>query len=181
MRIDLRILLLLTATTPCAVAAQTAVEVHGEVGRTVVDAQKWLGTGVFESNPLNLEGDVQVVVGRRGPRGIQVAGEFGYQRILAYKWISGGEVVEGDISAFRAVGLVRFWLQDGSWYGEGGAGFYLFDNLDDPTFVMGAGKHFDIGDRISIPVRVRLNILFDARTMVVPIALSTGLSYRIGS
>ncbi len=182
-----RILLALAALAVFAIAdpvrsaAQIHVEANGNVGRTLVNPVEWLGLGAFDAERLLYGGDVAVVFGRRYGRGLQLALDFGFQHLLDYKFTQQGSPQQFTAEAYRGSLTTRFWFNEGAWHGEAGFGAFRFDNRTDPSITAGFGTAFEIGERLSVPVRARGAVVFGGTSQIGPIWLSTGLSYRIRS
>ena len=166
---------------PAASSAQIAIEARGDLGVNQVEPATWLGLGTFDANRMIVGGDLAVVIGRREPQGLQVALEAGYQRLLAYKRIVDGQPVDQSQAGLRLFGATRFWINDAAFYGEFGAGVYFFEDGKNPLIGAAFGKMFDVGERISIPVRVRANVVFDPAALVVPFYVQAGVAYRLGA
>ena len=174
-------LAIVTITDPVRADAQIHVEAHGNVGYTIVNPVDWLLPGAFDAERFLYGGDFAVVFGRRYGRGLQLALEFGYQHLLNYKFIQQGVPQAYTADVHRGAMTTRFWFNEGAWFGEAGFGAFRFDNRTDPSITAGFGTAFEIGERLSIPVRARGAVVFSGTSEIGPVWLSTGLSYRLRS
>lgn len=167
------------AFVPGDARAQTAIGVNGGFGYSLVDAVDWLGSGIRNSKKLSYLGTGYAIFGRRYGTGIQVGLEAGLHRLVTYDVIIDGVTIRGDASAFRALGFVRFWFDEGAWFGEVGIGAFIFDGFTNPSLNPAIGTVLGDG-RLQFPVKVRGSILFDRQAMVLPVVLEAGLQYQIG-
>lgn len=174
-------LAVVTITDPGRSDAQVRVEANGNLGFTIVNSVNWLGQGAFDAERLAYGGDVAVVFGRRYGRGLQLALDFGYQHLLSYKFIQQGVPQAYSADVYRAAMTTRFWFSEGLWFGEAGFGAFRFAARTDPSITAGFGTAFEIGERLSIPVRARGAVVFGGTSQIGPVWLSTGLSYRLSS
>jgi hypothetical protein len=121
------VLALAVVAKPAAAQTLISIEGHAEVGYNNVDAPGWLGIGVFDVGRLVTGGDVQVIFSRQRQRGLQVGLEAGYQRLLSYNFIVGGQPTAFSSDAIRLAVSSRFWLSEGAWFGEASFGSYFFN------------------------------------------------------
>lgn len=172
--------ILIAVGAPVPGAAQFSIEARGDLGFNQVDPPDWQGVGAFDANRLVWGGDVVAVLGRPGPQALQVAIEVGYQRLMSYKRIVAGQPTTQTESGVRLFGGTRFWINDGAFYGELGAGIVYNDGSRHPVVGAGFAKHFEIGERLSVPLRARTIVIFDPQAFVVPFFLQAGIAYRLG-
>jgi len=132
-RIKLSVIALLMALAATDARAQAAIGLNGGFGYSFVDAADWLGTGVSNASHLSYVGSGYAIFGRRYGTGVQVGLEAGLHRIMTYDVVIDGTTQRGDASAFRALGFVRFWFDEGVWFGEIGVGAFMFDGFSDPS------------------------------------------------
>jgi hypothetical protein len=163
------------------VDAQIHVEGNGNIGYTVVDLVDWRGQGAFGGERLLYGSDVAVVFGRRYGRGLQLALDFGYQHLVDFNFVVDGVPKPFTANVYRAGLTTRFWFQQGAWFGEAGFGAFRFADRTDPSITGGFGTLVEIGDRLAIPLRARAAVVFSSTSQIVPLWLSTGLSYRLRS
>ncbi len=157
--------------------AQT-LELTGGLGYTITDEAEWFGDAASGGAPLNYAGAATVIFGRR-TTGLQAGVELGLQHLLAYDVTVGTQVLPANARAFRAMGVVRFWLMEQSWFGEFGVGAYLFDGFTDPVVAAAAGTILGSG-KVQFPVKARIAFVADTEAAVIPIALQAGVSYPLG-
>lgn len=179
-RIKLSVIALLMAFAATDARAQTAVGLNGGFGYTFTDAVDWLGTGVTNPSQLSYVGTGYAIFGRRYGTGVQVGIEAGLHRILTYDVVIDGTTRRGDASAFRALGFVRFWFDEGVWFGEVGVGAFMFDGFNNPSLNPAVGTVLGDG-ALQFPVKIRGSLLFDREAMVFPLVLEVGLQYELGN
>lgn len=167
----------LFATAGPAVAQQS-IEVYGGVGFTSTDAESWAGSTLMDWNETMSGAHAQLYL--LGYDRIRVGVEVGYQYLLWYQFRFSGFPVERNVDAYRAMAVVRSSFTP-ALFGEVAAGFYAFEDFADPAIGAAVGGRIALSERWTIPVKLRVNTIFDADANMVPIGLSVGAAYEFGA
>ncbi len=179
------------ATIGLALGARTAraqlpplrLELHGGVGTTVVDHNKWSGypdASLSDWNTTSHQFYAQIF-GTFNKR-VDVGLEYGWQYFWWYTYIYVITVRNYrtiDVSASHAHVVVRLPV-GGRWSLEGGVGGTFFDAGTDPSAHAALGYTFPVAPRISVPIQARADAIFskDGGTMM-PINLTAGVAIRL--
>ncbi len=178
---------LLLVGAPGAVHGQVLLELNGEGSYTRVDVAGWLGDGVFDPQRIGYGGSAVALFGTRGAGGFHYGLEIGYARLMDFNFIFQGESFQRGINALRVQALVRFWFDEGAWFGEAAAGIVNLDgssgagSVNDPVLTAGVGKPWALSEQLSLVTRGNGNLLFDSESMVLTLRFSAGLSYTLGN
>lgn len=166
--------------------AQTIIEAGGELGYTSVNVNNWLGAGVFDPQRIGYGWNAAILFGRRGARGFHYGAEVGWARLMNYRFIFQGSRFDSGINALRVQGVVRFWFDDGAYFGEGAAGMIAMDGSSgsgtvlNPVLSGGLGTLWGLSDRVSLLTKANGQLVFDSGSMIFTIRGTAGLSYTPG-
>jgi hypothetical protein len=163
--------------TKAAAAPRFVLEVEGGAGYTSVDAQKWSETitPLEDWNTTAYLGGARLFFARAGS--LRLGAEAGYNYFFWYTTTGAGYGITYEPHATRVGPVVRASLSP-RVAADAGVAAYIFP---DGT-VLGAnaavGYFIPAGPRLSIPVRVRADVVFASVTMVASVTGTVGLSYR---
>ena len=186
-KLALLVVAFLLVGAPRAVHGQVLLELNGEGSYSRVDVTDWLGDGVFDPKRIGYGGSAVVLLGTRGAGGVHYGLELGYARLMHFNFIFQGDSFQRGIDALRIQALVRFWFDEGDWFGEAAAGVVNLDGssgsgtVTDPTLGAGIGKPWELSDQLSLVTRANGNLLFDSESMVLTFRFIARLSYTLGS
>lgn len=154
--------------------AQRSLEVYGGAGSTLVDAEKLAGIPLADWETFASGYSIQAFL--VGNDFISVGAEYGYTYLLFYTAVFGSIFIENEVEASRAMLMVR--LNPGeSLLIEGGVGAYFFDGTTDAAIGIGAGYKFTLNENLSVPIKLRTDLVFTENTLTVPLTLNAGLAY----
>lgn len=168
---------ILTATA-APVSAQGSIEFYGDLGFSGTDVEGWAQTSVLDWNQTMSGAHAQLFFLERDR--FRVGAEIGYQYLLWYQIRSSGFTVDRNVDAYRAMAVLRTSLTP-AIFGEATAGFYLFGDFMDLAIGAAVGGNIPVSEQWSIPVKLRVNTIFDEDANIIPIGLAVGASYNFGS
>ena len=154
--------------------AQRSIEVYGGVGSTLVDVEKLAGGTLADWETFASGYSIQAFI--VGNESVSVGVEYGYTYLLFYTFLVGQSFFETEVEASRAMLMSRFYLKKNILF-EGGAGAYFFDGVNDLAIGIGGGYRFPITESLSIPLKLRTDIVFTENTTMFPVTVNGGLSY----
>jgi hypothetical protein len=186
--------LFLLATLPAIARAQTlarptaakavptveprfVLEIEGGAGYTSVDAQKYSETitPLSDWNTTAYTGGARLFFARAGS--LRLGAEAGYSYFFWYNTGAAGYPITREPHATRVGAVARAALSP-RIAADAGVAAYIFPG----GTVVGAnaalGYFVPLGPKLSIPVRVRVDVPFTSAAMVVGITGTVGLSYR---
>jgi hypothetical protein len=159
------------------VEAKFVLEVEGGAGYTSVDAQKWSETisPLNDWNTTAYVGGARLLFTRAGK--LRVGVDAGYNYFFWYTTSAAGYGITREPHATRAGVVVRTAMGT-RIAADAGAAAYLFP--DGTVFGANAalGYFIPAGPRMSIPVRVRVDVPFTSAATAISIAGTLGLSFR---
>ena len=151
-------------------------------GITIVDVEK-----AIDYSPLEEWDNISVVIKATAEyqlkEGLMLGGEFGANRLYywEYKWSDGfysGTRYRSEWTTNLGVHITKYLGE--VWFVQGGAAIHIFNDGSGtvPGLLAATGADFAVGEKIRIPLAVRVEPVFGNAT---PIAISivTGLKYVI--
>lgn len=161
--------------------AQLELEAYGHIGYTACDIDEWAGIGTSDWNQFMSGGYAQAWFLKFG--NITVGGEFGYDYLLWYKYrvydpyYTVYRSIDVDATRLMVVGRVPVGEK---LFAEFGAGIYMFGDFTDFGLTGGLGYRIQIGDNLYVPIKLRIGVVLDKDTNLLPIGLSAGIGYTLG-
>lgn len=159
-----------------------SVEVHGGIGITMVDHNKWSGytdTNLSDWNTTNYQGYVQLLGHLKK---MDVGLEYGYQYYWWYTYIyfiTQRNYSTIGVNATHAHAVVRFPTGRRMSL-ELGAGGYFFDAGTDFGGHAALGYTIPVGPKLSIPLQLRMDAILDSEGgTMLPASLTAGLALKL--
>lgn len=156
--------------------SQTQVELFAGVGVTGVDVPTWYGGYVDDWGTMM--GEAYVVIYPFHFDKISFGAEIGYQHffwytipVFGYSW-----VYSYTAYAFRVMALVRANIKD-NIYVEVGPGAFLFGDWVNLGAMAAAGYSIEISENLSVPIKIRTELLMDRDASSIVVGLNAGISY----
>jgi hypothetical protein len=149
-------------------------EVSGGVGFTSLDVEKWGGSGTTNEEQMLSAFDARVLFLNAG--GFQLGLEGGYRYFFYYEVPFGTNTLYRDVAATRFGAVARRPL---STYVslDFGAAAYMFEDFTDMGASAALVFRFPITPRVSIPLHLRTDLVFDEQ-MIIGSAATLGLSFK---
>lgn len=180
----LGLLILLIFSNALNLKAQKGIEIGitGRPGYTLVNFEKALG---YDDEDMSDWDQFYYSVSLEGfftsDKPLSFGAELAWQRLYyAYYIIPYGPSPvyrEFNVSTTSIMGLVRYSAEN-KLFVLGGAGIHLFDSGVAPAIFIEPGYMVSVGEKIKIPLSVRINPVFGDGTPV-PISAGIGFIYRI--
>ncbi|MEP1097638.1 MAG: hypothetical protein ABJG78_21145 [Cyclobacteriaceae bacterium] len=164
----------LVLVAPHQSEAQRSLEVYGGVGSTLVDVEKLAGIPLADWETFASGYSIQAFL--VGNDFVSVGAEYGYTYMLFYTAVIGSIFIENEVEATRAMLMARLHPEK-SLLIEGGVGAYFFDGKTDAAIGIGAGYKFELNESLSVPIKLRTDLVFTENTLTVPLTLNAGLAY----
>ncbi|MGD0583037.1 MAG: hypothetical protein ABR974_08855 [Bacteroidales bacterium] len=157
------------------------IEVTGGIGYTAVNIDQWYGTEKYGATLLDwshFSGYVTAQGFYALNKTLSIGIGAGYQYLFWYdiKTYS-GSYYEYEVDAFRLTALARLNFKNN--FIDFGFGTFLFEDSNDFASVVSFGHSFRLTDKLALPVKVNCNAIFDKSSIVAPVTLGIGLSYKI--
>lgn len=155
------------------------IEAEAKIGYAIVDLKSW-SRGIDPNNWSNFSGSgtAQVLFPVTKSLSIGVSAGFHHLFWYSYRWkdiYDNYHYVEEVANATPLLAIFRFNF--GRNFVDFGAGPYFFKGYSDFSSLASIGHSFRLTDKLSLPVKLNCNIIFDSDSNVVPITIGTGLSY----
>lgn len=174
------------AQTPARAAAPKAVpvveakyllEIEGGVGYTSVDAQAWSETisDLDDWNTMAFLGSARLFFARAGK--LRVGAEAGYSHFFWYTTSAAGYAITYRPHATRVGPVVRAALSP-RIAADVGVAAYLFPDGGIAGANASLGYFIPAGRQLSVPVKLRADVVFASATALASIGATIGLSYR---
>jgi len=174
------------AQTPARAAAPKAVpvveakyvlEIEGGVGYTSVDAQKWSETisDLDDWNTTAYFGGARLFFTRAG--GLRVGAEAGYSHFFWYTTSAAGYAITYRPHATRVGPVIRAALGP-RIAADVGVAAYLFPDGGVAGANASLGYFIPAGRQLSVPVKLRADVVFASAATLASIGATIGLSYR---
>lgn len=159
------------------VEAKYVLEIEGGVGYTSVDAQKWSETisDLDDWNTTAYFGGARVFFARAGS--LRVGAEAGYTHFFWYTTPGAGYGITYRPHATRVGPVVRAALTP-RIAADVGVAAYMFPDGTVAGANASLGYFIPAGRRLSVPVKLRADVVFASVTTVASIGATVGLSYR---
>jgi hypothetical protein len=170
---------LTAAQTPTASASsgngpQRIIEISGGLGATVVDLELWNGGPISNYwSTTNYQVSGLVLPLRIGK--LALGGEFAYQYLFWYNTAPYEYEYEYSVLKFMFRGRVG---GDSGPFFDFGAGAYRFDGWTDFGVAVGGGYAINLGARLSLPIKARVDFIFDGNQTLVAPAGCVGLAIK---
>jgi hypothetical protein len=159
------------------VEAKYVLEAEGGVGTTFVDKQKWSGTisPLSDWNTTAYAGNARLFFARLGS--LRIGAEAGYNYFWWYTTGAAGTPYTYGPHATRVGPVVRAGLGRRMAV-DGGAAAYIFPGGTDYGVNAALGYFIPVGRQLSLPIKVRGDLVFDPSTTLASVLMLVGLSYR---
>lgn len=159
------------------VAAKYVLEIEGGVGYTSVDAQKWSETisPLNDWNTTAYLGSARLLFTRVGS--LRVGAEAGYSHFFWYTTSAAGYAITYRPHATRVGPVIRAALTP-RIAADLGVAAYLFPDGTVAGAHAALGYFIPAGRQLSVPLKLRADVVFAAVTTLASIGASVGLSYR---
>jgi hypothetical protein len=145
------------------------------MGFTAVDVEKWGGNGANNEEQALTAFDVRGFFLDRG--GFQLGLEAGYRYLFYYEVPFGTTTLYRDVDANRVGAVARRQLNRFLAI-DAGAAAYLFEDFTDMGLSGALVFKIPLGARLSAPVHLRTDVLFDDQLIIAP-AVTAGLSLKL--
>ncbi len=166
---------------PAPARGQVTLEAHGAVGYASVDIDTWAGSSLNDWTQVSSSGYAQVFFGKAGPVALGVEG--GYQKFFWYNVrIPFGTTTvlrDRNVTASRVMVVARFQGPMSPVFGEVALGAHMFDGFTDGGAAAAVGYKMKLGPMLSLPIKVRADLVNDSSTRITAISASAGLSFGL--
>ena len=153
----------------------TDVEFDAGAGYSFVNAQAWLAGGtLLTEHRLASGGDGRVIFFTSGP--FRLGFEVGYHYYWSYEAIFGTNAVIRDVDADHMSLVAR--VTTGRLSLDLGGGAQFFDGFTDPGLQGAIRYAIPVNERLSIPLGVRADLIFDSNAKLLPVMVTGGFSIR---
>jgi hypothetical protein len=159
------------------VEAKYVLEIEGGAGYTSVDVQAWSETisDLDDWNTTGYFGGARLFFTRVD--GLRVGAEAGYSHFFWYSTSAAGYSITYRPHATRVGPVVRAALTP-RIAADIGVAAYMFPDGTVAGANASLGYFIPVGRQLSVPVKVRADVVFASVTTVASIGATVGLSYR---
>jgi len=159
------------------VEGKYVLEIEGGVGYTSVDAQEWSGTtsDLDDWNTTAFLGSARLFFARAGK--LRVGAEAGYSHFFWYTTSAAGYAITYRPHATRVGPVIRAALSP-RIAADVGVAAYLFPDGGVAGANASLGYFIPAGRQLSVPVKLRADVVFASAATLASIGATIGLSYR---
>ncbi len=159
--------------------AQGIIEADIGVGYSAVNTTSWAGTTPWDWNQTST---TEYVQGFLAHGTVALGAELGYQNFFRYtvQYTGGGfpAYYTYGVHAWRLMALARFGQAHGI-FADAGLGAEIFPGGTDAAVAGALGYMITAGKKLSVPIKVRGDLVLDKDAKLFPLTASVGLAYHL--